>query len=67
MADLMLEKGAVLVPTRWIVQKLLDIAAADGAGLTDYQMDKVQNIATAHLEGMCIAARKGVPMALGTS
>ena len=42
LADLMIEKGAILVPTRYVVEKLLSNAKA--LGILDYALEKVNAI-----------------------
>ena len=64
LADLMLEKGAILVPTRYVVEKLL--SSAKILGIPEYALEKVQAIGERHLEAIRIAVRKGVPIAMGT-
>jgi len=63
-ADLMLEKGATLVPTRFIIERLLKFAKQ--AGLPDYSYKKLVAISDAHKRAMRLAVRKGVKIALGT-
>ncbi|MGH9034525.1 MAG: metal-dependent hydrolase family protein [Acidimicrobiia bacterium] len=58
----MLETGAVLVPTRFVVERLL--AMKDE--LPDYVDRKVRALAERHQESLELAIRSGVPIALGT-
>lgn len=62
-ADLMLEKGAILVATRLIVANGL---ALGGKYWAPYAYEKLKVIAGAHWEGMQLAIRKGVTTAIGT-
>ncbi len=61
-ADLMLETGAILVPTRFVVEELLGMEDA----LPRYAYEKGVMIADRHAEAMKIAVAKGVPIAMGT-
>jgi imidazolonepropionase-like amidohydrolase len=63
-AQAMVEAGAVLVPTRFIVELL--VAQADQLSMPDYAKAKINAIADRHFEAMQIAVEAGVPMALGT-
>lgn len=63
-ADMMIERDAILVPTRFVIERLL--GAAKDSGLPDYAYDKAVEIADQHLEGMRTAVAKGVRIALGT-
>jgi imidazolonepropionase-like amidohydrolase len=62
-ADLMLEKGAMLVPTRWIVTRLV---TAKGSGIPEFMLEKARKMVDQHREAMRIAVRKKIPIALGT-
>ena len=60
-ADLMLETGAMLVPTRFVIENLLprlDI-------LPDHVAEKGRMVADAHKASMELAVAKGVPIAMG--
>jgi imidazolonepropionase-like amidohydrolase len=61
-ADLMAEKNAVLVPTRWIVDALLTMED----GLPAYAYRKILFVADAHAQAMKIAIAAGVTIAMGT-
>lgn len=61
-ADLMVETGAILVATRFVVDTLLHQADA----LPAYAYRKGQVIAQSHAEAMKLAIAKGVTMAMGT-
>lgn len=63
-ADLLLEKGAILVPTRFIMEALL--AHAEEASLPEYARRKMEAVAEAHREALRLAVKKGVPIAVGT-
>jgi imidazolonepropionase-like amidohydrolase len=60
-ADLMLETGAMLVPTRFVVDELLSQEDA----LPRYAYEKGQMVASAHEQAMKIAIAKGIPIAAG--
>ena len=60
----MVEAGALLVPTRFIVEFL--VARAKALNMPDYAKAKIDAIAGRHLEAMQIAVEAGVQMALGT-
>jgi len=61
-ADLMVETGAILVATRFVVDTLLHQADA----LPAYAYRKGQVVAQSHAEAMKLAIAKGVTMAMGT-
>ena len=63
-ADAMVETGAILVPTRFIIDLL--IREGDERGIPEYAKAKIQMTAEAHAEGMALAIEKGVKIALGT-
>jgi imidazolonepropionase-like amidohydrolase len=63
-ADAMVETGAILVPTRFIVDLL--IREGDERGMPEYARAKAQMAAEAHAQGMALAIDKGVKIALGT-
>jgi len=63
-ADMMLERSAILVPTRFVIERL--VGAAKDSGLPDYAYRKAVDIADRHLEAMRLAVAKGVRIALGT-
>ncbi len=60
-ADLMVETGAMLVPTRFVIEALLGQADL----LPPYAYEKGQMVAAAHGEAMRIAREKGVRIAAG--
>jgi imidazolonepropionase-like amidohydrolase len=60
-ADLMLETGAMLVPTRFVVEALLH----DKAALPAYAYEKGQMVAKVHARAMKLAVAKGVKIAAG--
>ena len=67
LAKSMKSKGAILVPTRWIIESLLNmIHAHSDENLEDYQVLKLKEIADTHMEGMKLAYKMGVKIALGT-
>lgn len=61
-ADLMLETGAIFVPTRFVVDRLLHMEEH----LPRYAYEKGVMIADAQAQAMKLAAAKGVKMAMGT-
>ncbi|MCY3410052.1 MAG: amidohydrolase family protein [Candidatus Heimdallarchaeota archaeon] len=64
LADLMIEKGAILVPTRYVIEKLLHNAA--NMGVPQYAIDKLNALADQHWQALKMAIRKGVKIAIGT-
>jgi imidazolonepropionase-like amidohydrolase len=63
-ATAMKEAGAVLVPTRFIVEHLL--ASGKAQGMPDYAYAKIAALADRHFQAMQTAVALGVTMALGT-
>jgi imidazolonepropionase-like amidohydrolase len=63
-AAMMRESGAILVPTRLIVEDML--AAAASAGIPDYAMRKAHEISDRHFEALQLAIESGVTVAMGT-
>lgn len=63
-ADLMISKEAVLVPTRYIVERLVGFGRE--RGVPDYAMRKIEAMADQHKAALQIAVEKGVTIALGT-
>jgi imidazolonepropionase-like amidohydrolase len=63
-ADLMLEKGALLVPTFWISVRLA--AAGKESGIPEFMLEKGRKMDDRHREAMRLAVRKKIPIALGT-
>lgn len=64
LADLMIEKGAILVPTRYVIEKLLQ--NVDKEDLPDYVVEKITAMGDQHMDALKIAIRKGVKIAAGT-
>ena len=60
-ADLMVETGAMLVPTRFVIAQLMETADQ----LPDYVRDKAAVVADHHATAMKIAVAKGVRIAAG--
>jgi len=63
-ADAMRECGAVLVPTRLIIEEFLAHGAA--SGLPDYAYRKLVEVADQHAAAITLAHERGVRIALGT-
>ncbi|MDQ3962680.1 MAG: amidohydrolase family protein [Actinomycetota bacterium] len=63
-ADEMIKKNAVLVPTRYIVERLVEFGRDHG--LPDYAFQKITALADQHREALKLAVAKGVTIALGT-
>lgn len=63
-ADLLLDKKAILVPTRFIVDRLAKSATAMGA--PDYILRKIVPVVGRHADALRLAVRKGVRIAAGT-
>ncbi|HUG31385.1 MAG TPA: amidohydrolase family protein [Acidimicrobiia bacterium] len=63
-ADAMVETGAILVPTRWIVDYLN--REGERAGMPEYAQKKMQATAEHHADAIALAIEKGVKIALGT-
>lgn len=63
-AEAMVETGAILVPTRFIIDLL--IREGDERGMPEYAKKKMEMTAAAHSDGMALAIDKGVKIALGT-
>lgn len=63
-ADAMRESGAILVPTRHIVEEFL--AAGATSGLPAYARAKLHAIADRHADAISLAHERGVRIALGT-
>ena len=60
--DAMAETGAILVPTRTIIEDML----ASPDVVPDYAMAKLQAVAGLHAEAVARAAERGVTIAMGT-
>ena len=63
-AELLLEREAILVPTRFIVGRLATSAKSMGA--PDYVLRKIVPVVGRHEEALRLAVRKGVRIAAGT-
>jgi imidazolonepropionase-like amidohydrolase len=63
-ADAMVEVGAMLVPTRWILRYLL--AEGEKKGMPEYAKVKAEATARYHAGAIALAVEKGVKIALGT-
>lgn len=63
-ADLMIQKDAVLVPTRFIIERLIEFGREHG--LPDYAYRKAVVVADIHKNALRLAVEKGVRIALGT-
>lgn len=63
-ADLMIEKDAVLIPTRFIIERLVEFGREHG--LPDYAYRKAVVVADIHKAAVELAVDKGVRIALGT-
>src|SRR5512134_3211833 len=57
----MRETGAILVPTRTIIQELLDSKM-----LPAYAMTKLEEVAARHADAIALAREQGVTIAMGT-
>ncbi len=64
LADIMLEKGTILVPTRYVIEKL--IANAEKMGVADYAVKKIKALSNQHANAIRMAIKKGVKIAVGT-
>jgi imidazolonepropionase-like amidohydrolase len=60
--DAMRESGAILVPTRTIIEEML----ANSAGVPGYAMAKLRDIADVHAGAVARARERGVTIAAGT-
>src|SRR5256712_2965048 len=63
-ADLMRERDAILVPTRFIIERLVRVGKE--AGIAEYAYRKAVAINEQHQKALRIAIRKGVRMATGS-
>ncbi len=63
-ADLMISRGAILVPTRLIVNGI--VASGKASGLPEFILEKARAIHDRHREALRLAVRKKIPIALGT-
>lgn len=62
--DLMVEKGTFLVPTRYILERLITLGPK--MNIPDYAYRKVVGLGNDHKRSLRLAIRKGVRIALGT-
>ena len=63
-ADAMIETGAILVPTRFILGLLMK--EGEKRGLPDYAKKKLVATAEVHADAVSLAVEKGVKIAMGT-
>ena len=63
-ADLMIESKAILVPTRYILERLITLGPR--MNLPDYAYRKVLALGDQHKKSLRLAIREGVPIAVGT-
>ena len=63
-ADMMIQRKALMVPTRFIMDRLLKIGLE--IGVPDYAYEKLVYVAREHAKALRIAIKKGVQIALGT-
>jgi imidazolonepropionase-like amidohydrolase len=63
-ADAMVEAGAILVPTRWIVDYLMSVGVEKG--MPEYARVKGEAASEQHADAVALAVSKGVRIALGT-
>ena len=63
-ADAMVEKDVILVPTRWVVDFLL--REGERMGMPEYAKKKAYEAGDNHANGISLAVEKGVKIALGT-
>lgn len=63
-AELMVEKGAILVPTRFAYERGLKLGKQ--SGIPDYSYQKLAAVSESHKQAMRLAVKKGVKIALGT-
>ncbi len=64
LAEMMVEKDAILVPTRYVVEKLYQ--ATSSSNVPEYALAKLRAIYDQHFEAMKIAINHGVKIAMGT-
>lgn len=64
LADLMVEKDTILVPTRYVMYKLAELAPK--MGVPQYAIDKLNAIGDIHLDAIKLAIKKGIKIAMGT-
>jgi imidazolonepropionase-like amidohydrolase len=63
-ADAMVESGAILVPTRWILEYLM--AKGKEQGMPEYARIKGEIASRNHADAIALAVEKGVKIAMGT-
>ncbi len=63
-AEEMIRRKALLVPTRFIIERL--VAHAQEAGVPEYAKEKVEALHEQHEKALRLAVRKGVTLATGT-
>ncbi len=63
-AKAMVDSGAILVPTRFVVQHLVDRGRE--IGMPEYAFKKINDIAERHFQAMQTAVSYGVSLAVGT-
>jgi imidazolonepropionase-like amidohydrolase len=63
-ADAMVESGAILVPTRWILDYLM--AEGEKQGMPEYARVKGEIASRSHANAIALAVEKGVKIAMGT-
>jgi imidazolonepropionase-like amidohydrolase len=63
-AERMLKKNAILVPTRFIIERLTKFAKE--AGVPDYAYEKFVAINAHHKQALRLAVKRGIPIALGS-
>lgn len=63
-ADAMVESGAILVPTRWIIDFL--VREGERRGMPEYAKKKAYVTAEYHAAAISLAIEKGVKIAMGT-
>ncbi len=63
-ADAMVETGAVLVPTRFIIKFLM--SQGDERGMPEYAKKKARETSEAHADAVTLAYQRGVKIAMGT-
>ena len=63
-ADAMVELGAILVPTRWILDYLM--AQGEKMGMPEYARIKGEVASRHHADAIALAVEKGVRVAMGT-
>jgi hypothetical protein len=64
LCDMMLEKGALLVPTLYVARRLLEVG--EKSGMMPESVTKLRRIAQDHSSSIRLALRKGVRIACGT-